>query len=116
MKKYKIIRNILFLIFSLFFIFYFLTITPNNEIRKEIELKALELQTEENIHNYLWSSNNYSYYYFPQNINKYWIERNGDCSEIAIIKKIMFNSLGFKSYFKITYPNGNKHIDVIKRK
>jgi len=106
----------LIIIFSFIFIFIFIsyvvTTTPSSQTKNEIIQKAIELKTTKNIHNYLWFNNNYSYGTFPKNINNYWENRIGDCTEVATIKKIMYDAIDVKSRRTIFWVNGIKHDDV----
>jgi len=42
------------------------------------------------IDTYVRQNNNYSFNYNPKKISKYWIDKTGDCTEIARIKNYMY--------------------------
>jgi len=103
-------------VFAFLFVAVFIPTIPSKATKISIEQKALELKTPTAIHKYLWENNNYSFAFSPRNINKYWEDRIGDCTEIAIVKRIMYNKLGIKNRWSITWVNGSKHDEVIVKK
>ena len=79
--------------------------SPYSEIR-EI---GQTMESPEQIHNYLWQTNNYIFNYYRQPLNEYWTTRKGDCTEVARVEYIMFKSIGYKARISHGYLNGSKH-------
>jgi len=67
------------------------------------------MESPEQIDNWLWRTNNYTFSYYKRPLSVYWETRQGDCTEIASVEYIMFKSIGYKARISHGYLNGEKH-------
>jgi len=75
----------------------------------EIRELGQNMESPEQIHNYLWRTNHYEFFYQKRPLSVYWETRIGDCTEVARVDYIMFKSIGYKSRISHGYLNGYKH-------
>lgn len=110
LNKFLFLLLLIILFAILFISIYFLIPTyATGETKSEMKDIGSRLQTAWSIHNYVVQNNNYTIGFYPRNINNYWEDRIGDCTEIARTEQIMLRGAGIKSQIKTGYLNGNKH-------
>lgn len=73
----------------------------DGNISTKITAKAIERWILDNI--------NYNFYYYPRGVKVTWKEREGDCTERALLAEAMFRSIGIRSVLKHGYTDGEKH-------
>ena len=111
MAKQIIYFSFLFLIFEfaiLFSIFFLPTFASSTTIDEMHDLGA-RLQTPWSIHNHNLRETNYSVGYFPRDIDVYWENKIGDCSEIARADYYMLQGAGIDAQVRTGWLNGVKH-------
>ena len=82
----------------------------NKQMRKDIQSKAHDLNTNNDtftiaykIHEYVYSVIQHKHYFYPRGFALAWYEKNGDCNEKALIISMMFDELNITHKIKIGY-------------
>ena len=85
---------------------------PTKENKIEMKDIALRLQTPMSVHKYLWDNTNYTKLFYMKNINDYWNDRIGDCSEVMNVEYVMLKSLDYKVRKCKGFLNGISHHSI----
>ena len=93
------------ILFSLFYLPTFASSTTTDEMQ---DLGA-RLKTPWSIHNHNLRENNYTIGFYPRDIDVYWENRIGDCTEIARTDLIMLQGAGIDAKMRTGYLNDVKH-------
>jgi hypothetical protein len=106
-----ILFSFLFLIieFTVLFSLFFLPTYASSTTIDEMTSLAQKLQTPWSIHNHNLRETNYTKGYYPRDIDKYWNDKIGDCSEIAQADLIMLRAVGIDAKKRTGYLNDVKH-------
>jgi len=92
-------------LFSLFFLPTYASSTTTAEMH---DLGA-RLKTPWSIHNHNLRETNYTVGFYPRDIDVYWENKIGDCTEIARADLIMLKGAGIDAKMRTGYLNDVKH-------
>jgi len=89
-------------------LFFLPTYSSSTSIEEMHDLGA-RLQTPWSIHNHNLRENNYRFGFFPRDIDVYWENKIGDCTEIARADFYMLQGAGIDAKVRTGYINDVKH-------
>jgi hypothetical protein len=85
----------------------FIDCTPEIKIMaKQLEHKGNINLTVFEIDRYTHDSNNGSFFWYKQDMCKYWKTRKGDCTDMAWLEKYMLESLGIRARLVYGFSDG----------
>lgn len=68
-----------------------------------------DTQTLTNIEGWVDDNFDYEYNKYPKSLSKYWYSKKGDCTEKAMLLKIMLSNVNITTRYSHGYLNGQKH-------